>query len=132
MSQTALKYTPDILPDIWYHCTCRSILTVKKDLQRIEKEKQPADSEGTSSQLTPKRSIRRSKNELFLPRKCLICSKVRFIRGTRNPEKLILCTDLRSDQTLKMGSKHKTDERIIAACSDELIAKEVNYHRTCY
>ena len=59
---------PNILPYIWYHGKCQSIFTMKKDLQHIEKEKQAADSEGTSSQLTPIRSIRSPKNELLLPK----------------------------------------------------------------
>ena len=67
-----------------------------------------------------------------MPKKWLICSKVKFIRGTRTGEKLILCNDLCADQILKMASKWKTDEMIIAACWDELIAKEVYYHKTCY
>ena len=39
---------------------------MKKDLERIEKEKQTADSERTSSRLIPRRSIRSSTNELYL------------------------------------------------------------------
>ena len=31
-----------------------------------------------------------------------------------------------------MASQHKTDESMIAACSDELVAKEQYYHRTCF
>ena len=68
----------------------------------------------------------------FFPKKCLICSKVKFIQGTRTQEKLILCIDLRADETLKMTSQQKTDERMIAACSDELVAKEAYYHRIDY
>ena len=55
-----------------------------------------------------------------------------FIRVTRTREKLILCTDLRSDQKLQMASQQKTEEKMIAACLDELVAKEAYYHRTCY
>ena len=52
-----------------------------------------------------------------------------FIRKTRSRKKLILCTDLRADQTFKMA---RTDERMMAAFSIELVAKNVCYHRTCY
>lgn len=31
-----------------------------------------------------------------------------------------------------MASQHKTDESMIAACSDELVVKEQHYHRTCF
>ena len=105
---------------------------MKKDLERIEKENQVADSEGTSYQSTPRRSIKSPTGELFLPKKCLICRKVKFIRKTRTREILVLCTNLRADQTLKMACQQKTDERMIAAGSDNLVAKKVYYHRTCY
>ena len=55
-----------------------------------------------------------------------------FIRGTRTRKKLVLCTDLRAEQTLKMASQQKTEEKMIAACSDELIAKEAYYQMTCF
>ena len=87
---------------------------------------------GTSSQLTLRRSIRSPTNEIRLPKKCLICSKVKFIHGTRTQNKLILCTDLHSDQTLKMASQQKTDKKMIATCSDELVAKEAYYQKTFY
>ena len=45
---------------------------------------------------------------------------------------MILCTDLRADQILKMAALKKTDGKIMIACSDELVAKEAYYHRTCY
>ena len=57
---------------------------------------------------------------------------MKFIRGTRTREELILCTGLRADQTFRMASQQKTDERMIAACSDELVAKEAYCLRTSY
>ena len=39
---------------------------------------------------------------------------------------------LRADRTLKMSTLKKTDGKMIIACSDELVAKEAYYHRTCY
>ena len=83
---------PDILPGIWYHRKWRSIFAMNKDLQCSEKEKQAADSEGISSHLTPKRSIRSPTNELFFPKKCLISSKKKFIRGTMTREKILYYT----------------------------------------
>ena len=120
---------PDILPDIWYHCECWSIFTMKEDLQHIEKEKQGTDSEGTSSELSPRRSIRYPTSELLLPKKCR--SKVKLIRKTRTQGKLIFCNNSCIDQTLKMASQPKIDKRIMTAHSDELIAKDAYYHRTC-
>ena len=49
---------------------------------------------------------------------------MKFIRKTRTREILVLCTNLRADQTLKMACQQKTDERMIAAGSDTLVAKK--------
>ena len=124
---------PDIVPDIWYHRKCRFIFTMKKTLERIKNEKESGSFECTSSQSEPvRRSVRNPFSELLLPKKCLICSKPKYIRNTRTHEKLVLCTDLRADRTLKMAALKKTDGKMMIACSHELVAKEVYYHRTCY
>ena len=102
------------LSDIWH----------RRNSLRIEKEKQAADSEGTSYQLTRRRSIRSPASQLLLPKKCLICIKVNFISKTRSREKRILSTDLRANQTFKMTSQEKTDERMMPDCSNELVAKK--------
>ena len=124
---------PDTVPDIWYHRKCPFIFTMKKTLERIKNEKESGSSECTSSQSEPvRRSVRSPSSELLLPKKCLICSKPKYIRNTRTHEKLVLCTDLRADRTLKMAALKKTDGKMMIACSHELVAKEVYYHRTCY
>ena len=81
---------------------CHLEITMEKDPERIEKGKQAVDSEGTSSQLTPRRSIRSPTSELPLSKKYRICSIVKFICKTRTREKLILCADLLAYQTLQM------------------------------
>ena len=87
---------------------------------------------GTTNQSTPRRSNKTPKGELLLPKKCVICNKVKFICKTRTREVLVLCTKLRADQTLKMTCQQKTDERMIAAGSDSLVSKKAYYHMTCY
>ena len=85
------------------------VITVIADLpllwKRIKKKKQDTESEGTSSQVAP--SVRSPTSELLLQIKCLISSKLKFIRASRTRKKLILCTALRADQTLKMVSQQK-------------------------
>ena len=63
--EAILKILEETEPDIF---------TMEKDPQRTEKEKQAADCEGTSSQLTPRRSITSPTNELLLSKKYLIRS----------------------------------------------------------
>ena len=124
---------PNTVRDIWYHRKCWSIFTMRKTLEHIKNEKESGSSECTSSQSEPvRRSVRSPSSELLLPKKCLICSKPKYIRNTRTHEKLVLCTDLRADRTLKMAALKKTDGKMMIACSHELVAKEVYYHRTCY
>ena len=123
----------DTVPDIWYHRKCWSIFTMKKTLQHIKNKKESGSSECTRSQSEPvRRSVRSPCSELLWPKKCLICSKPKHIGNKRTREKLILCTDLRADRTLKMTTLKKTDGKMMTACSDELVAKKVYYHRTCY
>ena len=76
----------------------------KKNLKRIKKKKQAGDSEGNSSQLTPRTTIRSPTSELRLLKKFLICSKVKFTRKTRTRENFIFI-GLRAEQTLKMANQ---------------------------
>ena len=84
------------------------VITVIADLlllwKRIKKEKQDTESEGTSSQVAP--SVRSPTSELLLQTKCLISSKLKFIRASRTRKKLI-CTASRADQTFKMVRQQK-------------------------
>ena len=45
---------------------------------------------------------------------------------------LVKSTDLRADWTLRNIATAKCDEKILAYTSNELVAKETYYHRTCY
>ena len=124
---------PNTFPDIRYHRKFQSNFTMKKTLQLIKNEKESSSSECTSSQSEPvRRSVRNPSSELLFPKKCLICSKPKYIQNTRTRQKLVLCTDLPADRTLKIAALKKTDGKMLIACSDELVAKEAYYHRACH
>lgn len=50
--------------------------------------------------------------------------KSKYIKGYRNGEPLILCTDLRADKTIQKTAIAKSDSRITAIVLKELVAAE--------
>lgn len=91
-------------------------------MQYIKKRKQASDSEGTSSQLAPRKSIRSPEHELILPPPNDTYSiKLSSFTGQE------LERNLRADQTLNMASQQKTDGMMIAALSENLLLKR--YYR---
>ena len=54
------------------------------------------------------------------------------MKGTERKEKLNLCVELRADKLIKEASLLHNDPRIAALCTDDLIAKEAAYHKSCY
>ena len=72
-------------------------------------------------------------SKTILPRKCIFCNKSdKYMKNTRNKEKLTNCVQLSADERIRTLAKNRNDTNIIATASDELIAKEVVYHFTCY
>lgn len=49
---------------------------------------------------------------------------MKFIRKPTTQEKLILCTNLHTDQTLKMEIQPEANERMLTAYLDELVSKK--------
>jgi len=43
-----------------------------------------------------------------------------------------MCSDLRSDTTVRKAATDRNDARMIAVVSRELVAAEGHYHRSCY
>ena len=115
------------IPNIWYHRSCRSVFTLKKNLDKFVQ-----DDNGETLTRKSQRNVISNSSGTVLPKTCLFCQKEKYLCKTRTREKLVLCTDLRVDTSLKEASKAKQDTRIMAICSEELVAKEAWYHRTCY
>ena len=116
-------------PKLKYHKSCRSLFVNEKCLKRL----QNTNSESSKKRSSVRLSTDAEKRECSkLPRQCIFCSKVKYIPKTRKQEKLLSYMETRADEKIRKYSKEKNDQRIMALCSDELIAKEAMYHKTCY
>ena len=90
------------VPIMFYHRKCRSIFTMKRDLETLKRKAGESSSDlPGSSGCPPKRSSRRSTTEsrVYDPI-CIFCSKVKYQKHSNTREKLTLASQLRVDQTL--------------------------------
>ena len=122
------------IPAIKYHRKCRSLFTLKRDLQKLNSENDktllPTSSNIRSSNRNSSSSQRRGCEKL--PFSCIFCQKTKRVRGTETKEKLNLCVEFRADKLMKEACLLQNNPRIAALCTDDLIAKEVAYHKSCY
>ena len=107
------------IPSLVYHKTCRSMFTLKRDLQQ-----------STSNEKT--RSSNRGEGSQILPKKCIFCNKDKYLSGKRTRERLVSCQTFQADEKIRNIAKEKNDQRILAIAADELIAREASYHKSCY
>ena len=127
----------DSLPMIKYHRNCRSIFKMKREIQALQRDEDNLP-QCSSAKLT--RSARSTFDDAVSPRRecdklqtvCIFCKKTKYLRGSHTREKLRLCKELRADEKLKISSKERGDERMMAITVDDMIAKEAMYHNSCY
>lgn len=124
----------EIPANVLYHRKCRNVFTMKKGLDKISRStvkdaddvQEPESKRYATSRQPPSSS--RIYEEI-----CIFCEKKsKYLRSSRNRERLIQCTDLRADDCIRTTSIAKGDTRIIAIVSRELVAAEACYHRSCY
>ena len=123
--------TEDGFPrNVQYHSTCRSLFTMKRDLDKISKSTTNSESR-KSCRLS---NVTAEKNTCgILERKCLFCKKVtKYERSTNTKERLYTITEFRACESIKLASKLHKDEMLMALSTEDLIAKEAVYHRSCY
>ncbi len=120
------------IPPIRYHRKCRSVFTMKKLLDSINRETANPDSDQQNREL--RLSIRGSPEpSTTYKRTCIFCEKqTRYLKGTKNKEPLVQCRDMRADNTIRKIATKKHDSKILAIVSRELVAAEACYHRSCY
>ena len=121
------------IPDIRYHRKCRSIFTMKKDLDMICKaEGTTCNPESLTSQERRSSRVPPTRSTTY-ERTCIFCNKEsKYGKGKQTRERLIQCADLRSDQTIRNIATAKHDTKILAIVSRELVAAEACYHKSCY
>ena len=123
----------DEIPDIKYHRKCRSLFTMKRELELIQIKQMHTC--GDEISLDPRCLTSRgaTSSSTIYQAVCLFCEqKSKYIKSKNTREDLIKCVDLRSDETVRRVAIEKCDKKIIAASSRELVAAEAHYHRSCY
>jgi len=121
------------IPDICYHRKCRSIFTMKKDLERISKDEGTSCNSKSSTSQDRRSSRGPSAKGTTYERICIFCNKEsKYGKGKQTREKLIQCSDLRSDQMTRNVATANHDTKILAIVSRELVAAEACYHKSCY
>lgn len=96
------------VPKIYYHRKCRSIFTIKRNLETIMKRK-ASESLSDDTACTSKRLCRRSSESRIYDAVCIFCNK--FQKGSKSREKLTQAVQLRADQTLRECAIQKMMER---------------------
>ena len=121
------------IPGICYHRKCRSIFTMKKDLDRIFK----ANGTTGNPEFSMSQERRSSRGPLgkgnTYERICMFCNREsKYGKAQQRREKLIQCSDLRSDQRIRDVATARNDINILAIASRELVTAERCYHKSCY
>lgn len=117
-------------PNIAYHRKCRSLFTMKKDLDSLKRKAIVIENEECSSSKRPKRNDAAS-HTLF-EKECLFCGKPKLLKGTCSRERLIQATQLRVDETLRKCANARGDTKLIALTCRDIVAAEAHYHKSCY
>ena len=121
------------LPKVTYHRQCRSIFTLKRNLDKLSQldAKERANCKPTDSRRSSIRQPTANPSRIY-QRVCIFCEKDKYTRNSRTREELIQCVDMRADETIKKAAVRKNDHRILAVVSRELVAAEACYHKSCY
>ena len=108
------------IPPVLYHRQCRSIFTMKKTLDAIEKQRNTnleTDRNDECTRLSTCQIATSARRTYEV--QCIFCEKKhKFLKGQKTRESLVQCREL--------------DTRILAVVSRYLVAAEAHYHRSCY
>ncbi len=114
------------IPEVYYHRRCRSSFTLKKkspdSVQAEASKSESIPARGTSTRAVPSTSRNYAA-------KCIFCDKTsKYARkqNIREPLELMAVAKVRNVETKKLDSK------ILAIVSRDIVAAEVDYHRSCY
>lgn len=110
------------VPLVYYHKSCRSVFTMKRDLDTIEKKKTVKSNQmenidaavNLELRVLPNRSPTTSRiyNKL-----CIFCDRIKYKKKERTKEKLLQCVELRADKTLRVEAIKRGDFKILAVVS---------------
>ena len=122
---------------IQYHRKCYQFLSMKKSLDRLQKQKIDiqqtliSNEEKIDAEMkTHQRNKRREGSTTILPKKCIFCEKSKKCKGMQSKEPLRLCIDQRATEAIISAATKQNDFSILSI--SDLIASEAHYHTTCY
>lgn len=131
--EVAKQLQEEEIPNIKYHRKCRSLFTLKRDLESLKRKANEICIENTDTSSSSKRLCRRSPSESRVyDAVCIFCNKVKFLKGSKSCETLTQAIQLRADKTLRDCATQKKDERILALTCRDIVAAEAHYHFSCY
>lgn len=119
------------IPDVKYHRKCRSLFTMKKDLDSL-KRKIPSTDEHSDEPPQKKCTRDRKPSSRVFEKICIFCEHTKMQKHNLSREKLVMATQLRVDETLRKCATQLNDSRILALTSRDMVAAEAHYHRSCY
>ena len=132
----AKSMTGEQVPRVFYHRRCRSVFTMKKDLETCKRKAESCQDVNDSTAeacSASKRPARRSSSESCIyEQECIFCGKVKYCKGSKTREKLSKAVDMRADKTLREYAIRKSDTKILAQTSRDIVAAEAQYHFSCY
>ena len=122
-----------------YHQAYNPLLTLlfqafKEALEEelAESTEEPSSFSSPNAKTPSRTSSRESTSRTVLPKKCIFCSKDKYIKNSRNRGRLCSCMQLQSDETVRKIATQKNDSKILAITTNDLIPKEACYCFTCY
>lgn len=120
------------IPGVAYHRKCRSIFTMKRDLEALKSMRNSnEENKGSAERERVSRPVP-SQSRVYLA-ECLFCKKTsKYSKRDRTREPLVQCSDLRADEKIRKAAANKLDSRVLASVSRDLVAAEGHYHRSCY
>jgi len=126
----AITVEENHIPNIADHRKCRSLFTMKRDLESIKQKREESVDEDANP---TKRQCRRpsTAGRVYNP-VCIFCNKVKFMKNPKSREKLIQAVQLRADTTLRHCAILNNDARILAITSRDIVAAEAHYHAASY
>ena len=124
---------------IYYHRSCRSAFTHKKELSKFS----VADGDQSSEQTQSRKSKRdiQTRRSPVLPNHCMFCKKEKYKPKSSTREKTQSCMEFRADDRVRKSANlhvqmctemNDIAQEVLGLCSKDLISSEEKYHATCY
>ena len=123
----------DEIPQVLYHRACRNRFIKKRDLDAIKDLKPDEVQQKELTRRTSSTNLISSSSSRVYEPVCIFCLKSsKYLSNSKTREQLVQCVELRSDQTIRQAAIDKSDSRVPAIMSRDLVAAEGHYHRSCY